>query len=114
MEKFIIITVILVSLISSFYDIRYRIIPNKLTYPTIAGSLVVRYMIGGSQSFVEGIKGTIAGFLLMLGMYMLLGGIGEGDIKLLSAFGAICGPFAVLKIFTIGTIIGGIYSAYLI
>lgn len=111
MQILLIAMLLVVAAIACYYDIQYRIIPNKLTFPAIIVGLTVRYVLGGLPWLIEGLKGAALGFGLLFAMYVTIGGIGEGDIKLLAAFGALGGPHVAFGSFLTGTIISGIYSA---
>jgi prepilin peptidase CpaA len=44
-------------------------------------------------------------------LFYVMGGMGAGDVKLMAAVGAWIGPAAVLVLFVIAALFGGIYAA---
>ena len=83
-------------------DLRRRRIPNWLTGAGATAGLVCGAAKSGWAGLGMAASGAIAGFLLFL-IFYLLGGMGGGDVKLLSAFGALLGPS--------GTIVAGLLAA---
>ncbi|KXG74301.1 hypothetical protein AN618_23470 [Fervidicola ferrireducens] len=102
--------IIFLAIGASYWDIKYRKIPNKLTFPMMLAGMVIGFIQGGPAGFMENIKGLLVGFAFLLAFYLTIGGIGEGDIKLLAAFGALGGPAYVVKAAIYGVIFGGIYA----
>jgi prepilin peptidase CpaA len=77
--------------IASFTDLRWRRIPNYLTFPAVAFGLVIHTAGRGW----EGLLLSISGLLLapcVLHLLHLGRGPGMGDIKLAAALGANLGP----------------------
>lgn len=88
--------------IAVFEDLRRRQIPNWLTGAGVMAGLLCGAAKSGWVGLGMAAGGAAAGFLLFL-IFYLMGGMGAGDIKLLSAFGALLGPS--------GTIIAGLLAA---
>jgi len=105
------ITVIVITL--AIIDFRTMQLPNYLTLPLMMIGLLVNSFtsFGFCQTF-ESIIGLIFGYSLIWGVnffYFLFTkkhGIGMGDAKLLSAFGAVLGYSYVLPILFISSVIG--------
>ena len=78
---------------ASITDLRWRRIPNELTFPAIALGLVMHQATGGWVGVLLSISGALAAPLVLC---MLHGGKGPGmgDIKLAAALGAMLGPLA--------------------
>ncbi len=93
----------------SYFDLRYRRIPNWLTAAGVVAGLAVN--AAGGRLW-PAVGGMLAGFVVLLVPY-LFGGLGAGDVKLLTAFGAILGP-SVLRGTVIGVILGGLGALWLI
>lgn len=89
-EKVILITVIATAV---YTDIKYRKIYNISTLSGIGAGFILAVYSGGLQAFWLSLTGFGFGLALLLPLFYL-GGIGGGDVKLLSAIGAIGGyPF---------------------
>jgi leader peptidase (prepilin peptidase) / N-methyltransferase len=101
-----IIFLILISLliVSSFIDIRYQIIPNKITYSGIIIGLLMSVFFK-HISFISSILGMIipAAFLLFISSFFKKG-LGMGDVKLV----AMIGTFISYKYTLIGIFIGSL------
>ena len=90
-----IIVALSVCVIASFIDVRDRRIPNLITLPTIAGGVVGNLVWNGTEGLILSVAGSLVGALLFSLPVGLLGR-GAGDLKLLAAIGALCGPGFVL------------------
>lgn len=110
-DKSILIAAVLLSLLAMYTDVRWRIIPNRLTLPAIGLGLLLNTAGDGWQGSLASVIGLAAGFGLMLLPY-LLGGMGAGDVKLMGALGALLGGSVILNVFLYGTIIGGILAVF--
>lgn len=98
--------------VASISDIRSRKIPNLLTFPTILAGLMFHLFMTGSEGLVYSLKGLGLGFVLLIPFYAG-GGMGAGDVKLMSAVGAVVGAGQVLMVFLFTTILGAIYALVL-
>jgi prepilin peptidase CpaA len=96
-----------VAAFAAITDLRSGLIPNWLTWGTLALGLVVRTVAG---AMAAGWRGAIlaAGFSLagaflcglVPGVMYWLGGAGGGDVKLFAAIGALCQPVLGLELET--------------
>ncbi|WP_018247719.1 prepilin peptidase [Orenia marismortui] len=101
-------------IISSFVDLKYQIIPNKITYPGVVIALLTSCFFD-HISILNSVLGIIlaGGFLLVIAI-LTKGGMGIGDVKLAALNGSVLGAkFALLGIF-LGSLIGSIISLFLI
>jgi prepilin peptidase CpaA len=96
-------------LISTAADLRFRRIPNIVTFSTIVIALLLHSLHAGLAGLLFSLKGLGLGFCLLL-LPHLLGGIGAGDVKLMAAVGAVLGVEQTLLAFLIIAIIGGLTS----
>jgi len=79
---------------------------NALTLPALGvGLLVSPFTIGLPAS----VFGAAVGFGLLV-VFFMLGGVGAGDVKLLTALGAWLGPLATLYVFGLSAMAGGVYA----
>ena len=81
---------VIVLLISAVTDLYQRRIPNVVTGPTICIALITYCLIGGLDGFLFSLGGLALGFIVFLLPY-LMGGMGAGDVKLMSGVGAVLG-----------------------
>ncbi len=94
-------------------DFRSRRIPNWLTLPVIVGGLAYHTAVNGMSGFIFSLEGVLLGFALLI-LFYLAGGMGAGDVKLLSAVGSLLGPKGVLFVFLYTAIAGGIIALALL
>jgi prepilin peptidase CpaA len=99
--------------IASYTDERYTKVPKWLTIPALVLGLIVSILrgtwlaanghavwilgdrgmaLGGVDGLLFALSGTIIGFFLFFGLW-LLGACGGGDVKLFAAIGAWIGPY---------------------
>ena len=94
--------------VAVYTDLRARRIPNKVT---VSGTLLALAI----APFIEGgiPVGALAGAglaLLLTFPLVVLGGIGAGDAKLLTAVGAFIGPAGLLSVLIYGSLAGGVLA----
>jgi prepilin peptidase CpaA len=81
------LAVVAVTLIAADTDYRSRRIPNLLTLPALLAALAIHAIAGGAHGVGQAALGAlVAGGILLPGW--LLGWMGAGDVKLMSAVGA--------------------------
>jgi prepilin peptidase CpaA len=71
-------------------DLARRTISNWFCLAALAGGIVCQCLVYGWTGVGWGLLGAVAGFAIFLVFY-LLGGMGGGDVKLMSGFGALVG-----------------------
>jgi len=112
MFKFIIevtINIVLVTLLilSSYNDIKFKIIPNKYTMPAILIGFILLTLKGGLTGLQESFSGFILGFLVFL-IPVIIGFMGAGDLKLMAAIGSLKGFIFTFNSLVFSGIAGGI------
>ncbi len=103
---------ILMLVVAAIYDIRYRRIPNWLTYPVMLLSVVYQTYHDGTIGFLLSLAGIGVGLLVFVIPY-LTKGMGAGDVKLMGAIGGVLGPKGVFIAFLFTAICGGVYALIL-
>lgn len=99
-------------ILAALFDIRHRKIPNLITLPAMLAGLVFHFSTGGLEGLFFSLKGLGLGFALLIPFYAG-GGMGAGDVKLMSAVGAFVGTLQVLKIFLLAAFTGAAYALVL-
>lgn len=102
-------SLVLVSLLGIFvtyYDVRYRRIPNYCVLAGLLAGLTLNSWQQGWHGLGESLMGFVLGFLLMFVVRLYSRATGPGDIKLFGAIGAIIGWHTVLSAFLIVLVTG--------
>lgn len=91
-----------VALVAGIYDWRFRRIPNWLALAGFVIGFVLNFSLGA-------LAGAVLAFAIYLPLY-LLRAVGGGDLKLMTAIGAITGAWPWLVIFLITSLLGGVIA----
>jgi prepilin peptidase CpaA len=94
---------------AAYYDIRWRRIPNKLTYTTILAGVALHVLNGGLYGLKIALLGLVIGGGLFLLVY-LIGGMGAGDVKMMGGVGSCLGSQAIIPAIIFTVFIGGIMA----
>lgn len=94
------------------YDLRFRRIPNWLTFPAMIAGILYHGYVGGIPALSLSLGGLVVGFALFFIFYMV-GGMGAGDVKLMAAIGSLLGPKDVVFAGLYTAIAGGVYAILL-
>lgn len=93
------------------FDLKHRLILNRVTYPAIALALVLS-VISPGLTFWRALAGAVAiGLFFLMQNLVSRGGIGLGDAKLGALVGAVCG--LGLDLDHIGAVYAVIYAIFL-
>src|ERR1700712_5312128 len=93
--------------VAGVYDLRTRRIPNKLTLPAIFAGLLLHLIIGSpAEMGWAALAGLIAGGIFLL--FFLAGGMGAGDVKLMTAVGCLVGAHNVRDVLISTVLIGAV------
>ena len=106
MGKAIWILAAVLALTAGITDLRWRRIPNWLTYPAIPCGLLLHWLLAGWP----GLKLSLAGTALGLGIlfpFVLIHSLGGGDWKLVGALGAFYGPQRLMIVLILTLFING-------
>jgi len=103
----ILVTVVLVA---AGLDMKFRRIPNWLTVPAFVLALGLRVPMG-SGPVVDGLLAALIAFALSVPIFAL-GGLGGGDVKLLTAVGAFLGLDRLWGALLVTALLGGALAAW--
>jgi prepilin peptidase CpaA len=101
------------SLTAGITDFRYRKIPNWLTYPAVPIAILLHWMIAGRHAALLSLGGAAVGLGILL-PFVLLGGLGGGDWKLVGGLGAFFGPRRLVPVLFLTLMINGIMALALV
>jgi prepilin peptidase CpaA len=109
----IIMTVFLIPLagVITYYDVRYRRIPNAFVLATLATGVLTNAIYGGLNGAIESLGGCALAFFLMF-MLHIFGAMGAGDVKLFASIGAVIGASLVLPTFFVIVLTGGALAIF--
>src|SRR5918998_1785069 len=94
------------AIIITYYDVRYRRIPNAFVLATLASGLIVNTIYGGFKGALVSLAGCAIAFILMFILHVF-GAMGAGDVKLFAAIGSLIGTQLVLPTFLVVILTGG-------
>jgi prepilin peptidase CpaA len=91
----------------TYYDARYRRIPNPFVLATLVAGLAVNALVSSWPGVVSSLEGCALAFVLMFVLHVF-GAMGAGDVKLFAAIGAVLGVQTVLPTFIVVVLTGGV------
>ena len=97
------------ALTAGITDLRWRKIPNWLTYPAIPIAIFLHWLLSGRHAALLSLGGAAVGLGILL-PFVLLGGLGGGDWKLVGALGAFFGPSRLVPVLLLTLMINGIMA----
>lgn len=92
--------------VATITDLRRRIIPDRLTYPTLVWAILLSGCAGGVGPWAS-LTGAGVCLLAMLVVHLSAGG-GAGDVKMATAIGALLGPSRGMGALACGFVIAGV------
>lgn len=95
----------------TYYDVRYRRIPNVLVLAALVSGLVLNASLAGVQGTISSIGGFGLAFIPMFLMH-IFGAMGAGDVKLFGAVGAVLGVGLVPMTFVLVVMLGAAIAVY--
>lgn len=109
-ETLVNITLLLpLAVIITYYDVRYRRIPNAFVLATLAAGIAINAIFSGFAGITASLGGCALGFVLMFLLH-IFGAMGAGDVKLFAAIGAVIGAQLVVPTFIVVIITGGLLA----
>jgi prepilin peptidase CpaA len=94
------------ALVGAAYDVISRRIPNAFTLPAILFGLVLHFRLGGWRQLGSAAAGGLLCGLIFL-LFHLAGGMGGGDVKLITAAGCSAGISLVGPLLIMTSLAGG-------
>lgn len=102
-------TALALALAGSATDVRSRRIPNILTLPGILMGLLLHLVLGGWKSLAfSALAGILCGGLFLI--FWLAGGMGAGDVKLVTAVACLAGLTHVAWLLIFTSLAGGVMA----
>lgn len=108
MSDTVAVALIILSIAAVWCDLRRRRIPNALTLGGLLLALVLR-TAAGLDALTAGLLGAALAFGLSLPLFAI-GGLGGGDVKLLTAVGAFLGPKQLMLAMVVMALAGGVMA----
>ena len=100
---------LLCALVGAMYDVISRRIPNAFTLPAILFGLLLHFTLGGwRQLGAAAAGGLLCGLIFLL--FHLAGGMGGGDVKLITAAGCRAGLSLVGPLLILTSLAGGVMA----
>jgi prepilin peptidase CpaA len=109
LEKYCLLCGLVIATIGAINDVHRRMIPNWLTYNGILSGLGFRVVSGGWLAFKAGLIGLLIGGGIFYVLFVA-GGMGGGDVKLMSAVSAWAGDLQTIQIVEVAAIAGGVLA----
>ncbi|HET6893001.1 MAG TPA: prepilin peptidase [Pyrinomonadaceae bacterium] len=105
----IIVLLLPLAIIITYYDVRYRRIPNAFVLATFTSGVAINLIFGGLTGLYQSLAGCAFAFTLMFLLHVF-GAMGAGDVKLFAAVGAVTGAPLVLQTFVVVILTGGLLA----
>ena len=100
---------LLLVLAAAVSDIRYRVIPNWMTYTGVLAGIALGYYFVGYSGVMASLIGLFLALLPAMVLF-IMNSMGGGDVKLLSAMGALLGYPLVLDVWFFSILAGSALS----
>lgn len=97
----------------TYFDVRYRRIPNLFVLATLISGLIINFATGGTGGLLASAGGCLLAFGLMFVLHVF-GAMGAGDVKLFAAVGSVFGAQLVPPTFLVVLLTGGALAVYTI
>ena len=99
----------LCALTGAAFDLKSRRIPNFITGPSILAGLILHGMIDGWHGMLISLAaGLVCGIVFLI--FYLAGGMGAGDVKLITAVGCLAGFSNIAYLLILTSLAGGVMA----
>lgn len=95
----------------TYYDVRYRRIPNLSVLATLISGLTVNFIFSGVSGVMLSLSGGLLAFSLLV-LFHVCGLMGAGDVKLFAAVGSLVGVKLVVPTLFVVCLLGGVLAVY--
>lgn len=104
-----IILLVPLAVLITYYDVRYRRIPNAFVLATLVSGLLINGILNGFAGLGASVGGCLIAFGMMFALH-LFGAMGAGDVKLFAAIGSVVGISLVVPTFVVVVLTGGVLA----
>jgi prepilin peptidase CpaA len=101
------------ALTAGLTDLRWRRIPNWLTYPAIPIAILLHWLVAGGHAALLSLEGAALGLAILL-PFVLLRSLGGGDWKLIGGLGAFFGRPKLFEVLVYTLLINGVMALGLV
>jgi prepilin peptidase CpaA len=102
--------ILAIVLVAVVFDLRKREIPDSVSLVLLAAAVIATSLDWHEIGWLGLFGGAALGLAVSVGLFAL-GGLGGGDVKLLTALGAALGPAALLQSLFWIAVAGGVLAA---
>src|SRR5205085_4831449 len=99
------------AVVITYYDARYRRIPNPFVLATLIAGLSINALADHWHGVIGSFEGCALAFVLMFVLHVF-GAMGAGDVKLFASIGAVIGAPLVLPTFLVVVLTGGLLAIF--
>ena len=99
------------AVIITYFDGRFRRIPNAFVLATLISGLAINTITNGWHGLLMSLGGCALAFVLMFVLH-IFGAMGAGDVKLFAAIGSVIGAPLVLPTFLVVVLTGGLLAVF--
>ncbi len=97
------------AMVGAVYDVITHKIPNAFTLPAMLFALALHFAFGGWRQLLAAIAGGLCCGALFL-LFYIAGGMGAGDVKLITAAGCCAGISLVAPLLILTSLAGGVMA----
>ena len=99
------------AVIITYFDCRFRLIPNAFDLATLISGLAINTITNGWTGLLMSLGGCALAFVLMFVLH-IFGAMGAGDVKRFAAIGSVIGAPLVLPTVLVVVLTGGLLAIF--